>query len=420
MERKRWLVVVGALLVQLCLGALYAWGAFTKALQDPAGPFVFTAMQAQAIFSAGLAAFAVTMIYAGRWQDRIGPRKVALTGGIVLGIGYLLAGTIGGTGFWPLLLLIGVVSGVGIGLGYVCPIAACVKWFPDLKGVVTGLSVAGFGAGAFIFVKLAGPWANLIATQGVNGTFTIFGIIFLVGVTLGALLLSNPPAGWKPAGWAPAAVSATSAAAGDFTQGETVRTGSFWLLWLAYVCAAGAGLMVIGCIKNYGELECSLTTAIASSALGLLAIFNGLGRIAWGTISQKLGARRAIALNGALQALMFFAIYKLGTSEIALTVAACWVGFNFGGNLALFPLVTAETFGTKYLGANYGAMFTAYGVGGIVMPLLAGRVYDTLGSHFWAFVVAGAVCLVAVLMALVTRAPHRAGARAGSPAFQAS
>ena len=420
MEKKRWIVVVGALLVQLCLGALYAWGAFTKALQDPAGPFAFSATQAQAIFSAALAAFAFTMIFAGRWQDKAGPRKVALTGGAVLGLGYLLAGTVGGTSFWALLATVGILGGIGVGLAYVCPIASCMKWFPDLKGFVVGLSVAGFGAGAFIFVKLAGPWANLIAAQGVNGTFTVFGIIFLAGVVLGALLLSNPPAGWKPANWTPKAAAASTGAAEDFTQGETVRTTSFWLLWLAYVCAAGAGLMVIGCVKNYGELECSLSAAVAGSALGLLALFNGLGRIVWGTISQKLGARRAIALNGALQALMLFAVYQLGRSELAVTIAACWVGFNFGGNLALFPLVTAESFGTKYLGANYGAMFTAYGVGGIIMPLLAGRVYDVLGSHFWAFVAAGIACVIAMLLALVVRAPHHAASRAGNPAYEAS
>lgn len=417
MEKKRWLVVIGALLVQLCLGAIYAWGAFTKALQDPNGVFAFSATEAQAIFSAGLAAFAITMILAGRWQDKVGPRKVALLGGAILAAGYIAAGLFGGSSFWALLLLVGIVGGIGIGLAYVCPIAACVKWFPDLKGFVTGLSVAGFGAGAFIFVKLAGPWAELIATRGVNGTFTIFGIIFIICVTLGALLLSNPPAGWKPANWTPKTGTVGAAAAEDFTQGETIRMGQFWLLWFAYVCATGAGLMVIGCLKNYGELECSLTSAVAGSALGLLALFNGLGRIVWGTISQKLGARRAIALNGILQAAMLLAVFKLGHSALALTIVGCWIGFNFGGNLALFPLATAESFGTKNLGANYGAMFTAYGVGGILMPILAGQVYDALGSHFIAFTVAGASCVLAMILALIVRPPHHVPQRRNKPAF---
>jgi OFA family oxalate/formate antiporter-like MFS transporter len=410
MEKKRWLVVVGALLVQLCLGAIYAWGAFTKALQDPAGAFAFTATQAQAIFSAGLAAFAFTMIFAGRWQDKVGPKKVAITGGVILGLGYILAGLLGGTSFWALFFLIGIVGGVGIGLGYVCPIAACVKWFPDLKGFVTGLAVAGFGAGAFIFVKLATTWADFIATRGVNGTFIIYGIIFLVVVTIGALMLSNPPAGWKPAGWNPPVPAGKSSGSEDFTQGETVRSPQFWMLWVSYVFAAGAGLMVIGCLKNYGELELKLSAAAAGSALGLLALFNGLGRIVWGTISQKLGAKKAIALDGILQAAMLIAAFYLGSSELMLAVVGCYVGFNFGGNLAMFPLVTAESFGTKNLGANYGAMFTAYGVGGILMPILAGRVWDMLGSYYWAFTVAGIACVVATLIAIAVRPPHHVSA----------
>ncbi len=415
MKTKRWIVVVGALLVQLCLGAIYAWGAFTKALQDPTGAFAFSATQAQAIFAAGLASFALMMILAGRWQDRIGPRKVAVVGGLVLGLGYLLAGLVGGTSFWALFFFIGIVGGAGIGLGYVCPIAACVKWFPDLKGFVTGLAVAGFGAGAFIFVKLAGTWGDFIGQYGVNGTFTIFGIIFAISVVIGALMLSNPPAGWLPEGYIPPEAAGTTKAE-DFTQGECIRTHQFWMLWAAFVFSAGAGLMVIGCLKNFGELEGGLSAAVAGSALGLLALFNGLGRIVWGTVSQKLGARKAISLMTLLQAVMLFALFSMGSTEMSLTVAASWIGFNFGGNFALFPLATAESFGTKNLGANYGAMFTAYGVGGIAMPILAGRVWDVLGSYSIAFTVAAVALLLAMVLAFVVRPPHhRAMARAPQP-----
>jgi OFA family oxalate/formate antiporter-like MFS transporter len=415
MDKKRWIVVVGALLVQLCLGAIYAWGAFTKALQDPAGAFQFSATQAQAIFSAGLASFAITMILAGRWQDKIGPRKVAVLGGIILGLGYILAGLFGGADFWRLFLFIGIIGGAGIGLGYVCPIAACVKWFPDLKGFVTGLAVAGFGAGAFIFVKLAGTWGNFIELYGVNGTFKIFGIIFAVSVIIGSLMLSNPPAGYKPAGWEPKETAKNIGMAEDFTQGETVKSHQFWMLWLAFVFSAGAGLMVIGCLKNFGELEGGLSAAVAGSALGLLALFNGLGRIIWGTVSQKIGARKSIGIMTLLQAVMLFALPKMGSSSALLTIAACWIGFNFGGNFALFPLATAESFGTKNLGANYGAVFTSYGVGGIAMPILAGRVWDLMGSYYYAFMAAAVILILAAFLAFTVKPPHHSKAFTATP-----
>jgi OFA family oxalate/formate antiporter-like MFS transporter len=418
MEQKRWFVVVGALLVQLCLGAIYAWGAFTKALQDPSGAFAFSATETQAIFAAGLATFAIVMIMAGRWQDRIGPRKVALAGGLLLGLGYILAGLVGGTSFWAIFFLIGIVGGAGIGLGYVCPIAACVKWFPDIKGFVTGLAVAGFGAGAFIFVKLAGTWGGFIANYGVNGTFTYFGIIFLVSVIIGAFLLHNPPAGWKPAGWEPSAAAQAAPKAEEFTQGETIRTHQFWMLWIAFVFSAGAGLMVIGSLKNFGELVSGLDAATAASALGLLALFNGLGRVVWGSISHKLGARKSIALMALLQAIMLFGILKIGGTATGLTVAACWIGFNFGGSFALFPLATQESFGTKNLGANYGAVFTSYGVGGILMPILAGRLWDMFGSYTWAFIIASITCVLAAILAATVKPPHHIAAARSNPGFQ--
>lgn len=408
MEKKRWLVVLGALLVQLCLGAIYAWGAFTKALQDPNGIYKFTATEAQIIFSAGLASFALTMIMAGRWQDRAGPRKVAITGGVVLGFGYILAGLIGGTSFWSLLFFIGIMGGAGIGLGYVCPIAACVKWFPDLKGFVTGLAVAGFGAGAFIFVKLAGEWGNFIAIHGVNGTFTIFGFIFAITVIIGSLMLSNPPQGWKPANWNPPAHIGNSTEQ-NYTQSETIRTAQFWFLWLTFAFSAGTGLMVIGSLKNFGELEGGLSAAAAGSALGFLALFNGLGRIVWGSISHSIGAKKSIAFMVLLQAIMMFVLPKMGTSVFNLTIAACWVGFNFGGNFSLFPLATAESFGTKNLGANYGALFTSYGVGGIVGPIMAGRIWDMMNTYRWAFMIAGFACIAAMFLVSLSKKQGFAG-----------
>ena len=414
---NRWKVVVGALLIQLCLGAIYAWGIFTGALQDPEGIFKFSATETSWIFSAGLASFALTMIMAGRWQDKYGPRIIALLGGIVLGVGYIIASQTGSS-FALMLIFIGIVGGTGIGLGYVCPIAACMKWFPDMKGFITGLAVAGFGAGAFIFIKLAGDWGNLIADRGVNGTFLIFGIIFLVCVVAGALLLSNPPAGWKPANWNPPApkAGATNSKVEDLTQGQCVRTPQFWMIWLTFVFSAGCGLMVIKCLKNFGQLEGGLTPAAAGNALILLALFNGLGRIVWGTISHKLGARLSVALMTLLQAGMMFFLLGMGSKAATLGFAGCWIGFNFGGNFALFPLLTAEMFGTKNLGANYGAVFTSYGVGGILGPVMAGQVWDSMGTFKWAFIVAGIACIVAMVLALIVRHPHLKAAEADQTA----
>lgn len=402
--KNRWLVVVGALMIQLCLGAIYAWGAFTGALQDPEGPFKYTAVQTSWIFSTGLASFAIVMILAGRLQDRYGPRIIAVIGGLMLGAGYIIA-SFTGTSFPLMLIFVGLLGGAGIGMGYVCPIAACVKWFPDMKGLITGLAVAGFGAGAFIFVKLAGPWMNLIAEHGVNGTFLIFGIIFAVSVVVGALLLSNPPAGWKPAGWSPPvhADGTAKATVKDLTQGQTVCTIQFWMIWLAFVFSAGCGLMVIKCLKNFGEFEGGLSVAAAGSALGLLALFNGLGRVVWGTVSHKLTAKGSVIIMCLLQGGMMFCLLKMGSSATTLAIAACWIGFNFGGNFALFPLLTLENFGSKNLGANYGAVFTSYGVGGILGPYMAGKVWDTMGTFKTAFIIAGIACIVAAVLAIFLR-----------------
>ena len=242
--KNRWLVVVGALIIQMCLGAIYSWSVFVGPLKDV---FSYSTTQTQIIFSLALATFALVMIFAGKLQDKMGPRIVATSGGIVLGAGYLLASITDGS-FQLIALTVGIIGGAGIGLSYVCPIAACVKWFPDKRGMVTGLAVAGFGAGAWVFAKIA---SSFIDTYGLLTSFMYLGVIFMVAVVMGAQLLRNPPAGWKPSGWNPPSFNSTTNSVEDFEWRDMIKLKQFWMLWIMFVFGAAAGLLVIGILKPY-------------------------------------------------------------------------------------------------------------------------------------------------------------------------
>lgn len=402
---RRWLVIVGALLIQLCLGAIYAWSAFTGALTQPlseGGLFGFNAKETQLVFSLGLVTFAVVMVLAGRWQAKVGPRIVAASGGVLVGLGYLGASYFGTT-LTGQLVFLGLVAGAGIGLAYVCPIAVGIRWFPDRKGLITGIAVAGFGFGATIWVKLAGSWGNLIDTYGVLGTWRIYGVVFLAAILLGSIWMVYPEE--KGAG-----AQAVAPAPSGMTPAQMLRTPQFYLIWGTFVVSAMAGLMVIGIIKLFGmdALTAAGTSAaeasiITGTAMGVFyAIFNGIGRIVWGSVSDRLGRKRSIVIMSVLQGAMMLVFYFLGSSEWLLYLGAALVGFNFGGNFALFPAVTADWFGTATVGRNYGWVFTAYGVGGILGPVMAGIFKDldtTGGPAAWlpAFLVAGGALLVAAL-----------------------
>jgi len=425
MEEKvmnRWLVVVGAILVQLCLGAIYAWSAFTKTLTAADGGYAFTASQTQWIFSAGLATFAVVMLFAGRWQAKSGPRLVAAVGGLVLGAGYILGGLFGRS-FAVQLICIGLVGGAGIGLAYVVPIAVGVKWFPDKKGMITGLAVAGFGFGATIWVKLAGSWfggllntTHVFGLPGVQSVFLIYGAAFLLLVLLGSIVMVNPPVDWKPAGWNPTSGPGGVAGGGlDLTAGQMAATPQYWGLLLMFTGSAMAGLMVIGCIKLYGvdslEAHGYLGDAgtVAGTAMAFLAILNGLGRILWGIISDKIGRKTALLLMCLIQGAMMLLFFNIGGTPTGLIVGACIIGFNFGGNFALFPSATADFFGNKNVGLNYPWVFLAYGIAGLVGPQIAGYFKDTAtGVDAWKtpFMIAGIACLVAAVLAMALRAPR--------------
>lgn len=424
---NRWLVVVGAILIQLALGAIYAWSVFTTTLKASTedGGYGFSPEQTQWVFSAGLATFALVMLFAGRWQAKSGPRLVAVVGGIVLGAGYILGGFLGGN-FWPQLICIGIIGGGGIGLAYVVPIAVGVKWFPDKKGLITGLAVAGFGFGATIWVKLAGSWfggllntTNVFGLPGVQSVFVIYGVAFLVLVLLGSIVMVNPPAGWKPAGWNPAVTAGGTkvAAVASLTAPEMAGTPQYWALLLMFTGSAMAGLMVIGCIRLFGTdrllaagavSDKAAAGVIAGTAMAWYAILNGLGRIIWGTVSDKTGRKVALFLMCLIQGVMMLAFFYVGGTELGLILGACVIGFNFGGNFALFPAATADFFGNKNVGSNYPWVFLAYGVAGIAGPQVAAHFQKAAVSvDAWKtpFIIAGVACLVAAVIGLMLKAP---------------
>jgi len=383
------------------------------------------------------------MLFAGRWQAKVGPRIVAMVGGIVLGAGYILGGFLGET-FWSQFICIGIIGGAGIGLAYVVPIAVGVKWFPDKKGMITGLAVAGFGFGATIWVKLAGSWfggllntTSVFGLPGVQSVFLIYGVVFLVLVVLGSIVMVNPPAGWKPAGWNPeAAVGGSKAAVtADLTAGQMAGTPQYWGLLFMFIGSALAGLMVIYCIRLFGidslrangvvtgdtaKEQIAAAGAIAGTAMAWYAILNGLGRIIWGTVSDKIGRKVALVLMCLIQGIMMLLFFKVGVTSIGLIVGACIIGFNFGGNFALFPAATADFFGNKNVGTNYPWVFLAYGVAGIAGPQVAGYFKDAakaaaesgaVSADPWKtpFIIAGVACLVAAVIGLLLKAPKKPG-----------
>lgn len=429
---SRWLIVVGAILIQLALGAIYAWSVFTAQLTDAAGPYAFSASQTAWVFSTGLATFAIVMVLAGRVLPRVRPRALSVAGGLLLGAGYVLGGLFGAS-FWAQFVFIGALAGAGIGFAYVVPISVCVKWFPDKKGLITGLAVAGFGFGATIWVKLAGSWfggllntTSVFGLPGVQSVFVIYGVTLAALVLLGSVVMVNPDDGYAPAGWTPP-VSEDHRRVGavEFGARDMLRTPQFYMLWTVFMFAGIAGLMVIYCVKLFGidALEyhgVANAGAITGTAMAWYAIFNGLGRIAWGSISDRIGRKRTIVVMSALQGLTMLTAYHVFVSfgmVNGFIVAAALIGFNYGGSFALFPAITADYFGNRNVGSNYGWIFTAYGIAGLAGPLLAGYFKDAAqgaaNPSVWMapFIIAGTVCLLGAVVMAFAAPPERPVAR---------
>jgi OFA family oxalate/formate antiporter-like MFS transporter len=329
---------------------------------------------------------------------------------------------LGAHDFITTFIFVGIIGGSGIGLGYVVPIAVGMRWYPDKKGLITGLAVAGFGFGATLWMAMAdklGPLGGgeLLKHIGVSGTFIAYGITYMVLVLIGSIWMVFPPEGWKPAGWTPASATGRKSAAGgiELNSSQMLRTPQYYLILLTFAFGASAGLMSIGLMKLWPmhalqSRGIPVETASAAATLAMAVFFalcNGLGRILWGTISDKIGRKLSIIIMMVTQGVFVFLFQWMAGSEVTLYIFAMLIGFNFGGNFALFPTMTADTFGPKHIGQNYGWVFLAYALGGIFGPILGGKLGD-MGNFPLAFTICGILCFVAVITIALVRAPHKA------------
>ena len=396
---NRWWRVVGGLSMNLALGTLYAWSVFVAPLEKD---FKWTRSQTSTVFTIAVLVFALTFVVAGRLQDKFGPFKISMAGGLLVSLGFFLCAYT--SSLLYLFICFGVIGGLGNGFGYATPIPVMAKWFPDRRGLAVGLAVAGYGGGSAIFGPLAGK--VLIPAYGWRTTFMILGGIFFVMTVIGSFLLKNPPSGYRPAGWTPPPATAKAAATTyEFTPRETLRTPAFYLMWFAYALGASAGLMVISQLVPFAKSMKIPSETLAFMTLVVAAVGNASGRILSGWMSDTLGRLNVLRLMIGISMIGMPVLYLTGSNPTLLYVMVFVIYWCYGTQLSVNASTASDFWGTKNAGINYGMLFTAWGVAGIIGPKIGGYFFDRTRSYQSAFYVAAGLAAVALICESFARRP---------------
>jgi OFA family oxalate/formate antiporter-like MFS transporter len=398
--RNRWIIAAAAVLMQLALGSANAWSVFQKPLEEAYGWSISQVTTAFSIniFTLGLAAF-----LGGLWMARVGPRRVALAAGVLNGLGVFLA-TFAGHGLWVLYLTYGVVSGVGLGLGYIVPVATLVKWFPDKRGLITGVAVAGFGIAPLVTAPLA---HHLIHSVHVLPTFAYLGGGYLAAVVLAACFMVNPPQGYRPAGWQPSAAQARQRSARDYTLGEALQHWQWYALWALLFLNILAGIAVLSQAAAMAEDIAGASATTAAGLVSLIALANGVGRPLWAWLSDRVGRRPVFLSMFVVQAASFAALSRVASLGL-LAGLSCVVLLCYGGGFATMPAWVADYFGAKGVGQIYGLMLTAWGSAAIVGPQVTARLREASGHYTAGFSLLAVIMLASIVLPLLLHPPARA------------
>ncbi|HBL71572.1 MAG TPA: oxalate:formate antiporter [Bacteroidales bacterium] len=387
-----WIVTFAALGINLILGILYSWSILKKALVAEWG---WSNTEASLPYTVCIAVLAFVTIFGGRLQDKYGPRIIALIGGLLFGAG--LIGSAYAKNPTIMVLTFGVISGLGMGFGYAAATPCAIKWFdPRKKGLISGIVVSGIGLSAVYIAPLTN---QLLAVSSIQQAFLFLGILSIVAMTVFSLILRNPPVGYVPA---VSPNKPASSHAADFRWQDMIKTRPFILLWLTYLMSATAGLMLIGHIASIAMVQAHWQAGFI--LVVILAVFNATGRISGGFLSDKVGRTNAMLIAFGLQAVNMF-VFALFNSIPLLIAGTAIAGLAYGSIFSLFPAITADFFGIKNLGVNYGIIFTGWGVAGVIGPIIGGRVADMTGTYNGSYIVAGVMLVIGVLLVKLIKAP---------------
>lgn len=415
---KAWITTFAGMAVNLCLGILYAWSIWKKALVNVdkagepmtginAGWTYLTNSQASTPFALCVIIFALMMIPGGKIQDKFSPRIGATIGGLMLALGCIVAGLM--KSYTGLILGFGIIGGIGMGMGYAAPTPAALKWFGHKRrGMIAGLVVAGYG-GAAIYIGAVGQY--LIDHYGITGSFVVLGISFAVVVVIASQLLFTPPEGYTPPTplEKPGASQKNTESNRDWSAGEMLKTWQFYALFIMFTISTQSGLLIIanaaGLLKEAGQ-SIPFLAANAWILVSFGGLVNASGRVGTGTYSDKIGRLNAYCLNAAVSAICLFALpFVIATKNVPLLFIVVGIAYwQYGGGLSLLPSYTADFYGAKNLGVNYGLVFVGWGCG-FFMAKLGGAIEDITGSLDYAFYISGALLILGMILARFTTRP---------------
>ena len=391
---RRGLVLAAAAITGSFSGAIYMWSIFNKPLISAYG---WTPSEVSLAYSLFLLMECLTGFVAGKLQQRVKPRYLVLVSGITFALGWFLAGS--ATTIPMLYLAFGVIAGGSDGFFYNTTIATALKWFPDKRGFANGICVGGMGLAPLIFAPLGNA---LIEAFDVTMAFRICGLVFLAAFLIFSWFLDAPEPGWKPAGWKPTEAQA-ALRNNNVGTGRMLRSPLFWILWLIYAATATSGLMLIGHASNIGQQLAQLTAAQGALMVGILAVANFSGRFGFGWLSDRIGRYNTLLIILGITVLDMLLFFGHASDFVTFMIVLCIVGLGFGGLMVIMPALCADLFGPQNLGMNYAALFSGYTVASFVGPLVAAGVFESSGAYDAAFIVAGALSVVGILLVLVAR-----------------